>query len=189
MVFRARMREPCSWAGCPCHDFPLTLFWSDSFFLLISDQQRESDEKLSCRAAPNDADGTLDHPGNSGGGTRRVDGRWRGEPSAAQAEGLRAAVVGVDEEAAALEVVVVGPRVIDLDVLMYGREQRQEPGATSTSGLASQVEKLEKEMITEALRQTRGNQSKAATLLDTSLRILGYKIKQYGIETRGFRAA
>jgi Nif-specific regulatory protein len=67
--------------------------------------------------------------------------------------------------------------------------QRQEPGASPTSGLSSQVEKLEKELITEALRQTRGNQSKAATLLDTSLRILGYKIKQYGIETRGFRAA
>ena len=26
-------------------------------------------------------------------------------------------------------------------------------------------------------------------ILDTSLRILGYKIKQYGIETRSFRAA
>ena len=67
--------------------------------------------------------------------------------------------------------------------------QRQEPGASASSGLASQVEKLEKELITEALRQTRGNQSKAAQLLDTSLRILGYKIKQYSIETRSFRAA
>lgn len=67
--------------------------------------------------------------------------------------------------------------------------QRQEPGASPTSGLSSQVEKLEKELITEALRQTRGNQSKAAHLLDTSLRILGYKIKQYSIETRSFRAA
>jgi Nif-specific regulatory protein len=51
------------------------------------------------------------------------------------------------------------------------------------------VEKLEKELISEVLRQTRGNQSKAAHLLDTSLRILGYKIKQYHIETRSFRAA
>jgi Nif-specific regulatory protein len=67
--------------------------------------------------------------------------------------------------------------------------QRQEPGSSATSGLASQVEKLEKELITEALRQTRGNQSKAAQILDTSLRILGYKIKQYSIETRTFRAA
>ena len=76
-----------------------------------------------------------------------------------------------------------------LSVHLPASLQRQEPGASATSGLASQVEKLEKELITEALRQTRGNQSKAAHLLDTSLRILGYKIKQYGIETRSFRAA
>ncbi|MGA8571627.1 MAG: sigma 54-interacting transcriptional regulator [Desulfobaccales bacterium] len=67
--------------------------------------------------------------------------------------------------------------------------QRQEPGASASTGLASRVEKLEKELISEALRQSRGNQSKAAHLLDTSLRILGYKIKQYNIETRSFRAA
>jgi Nif-specific regulatory protein len=54
-------------------------------------------------------------------------------------------------------------------------------------GLAAQVEHLERELITEALRQTRGNQSQAAQILDTSLRILGYKIKQYAIEARGFR--
>jgi Nif-specific regulatory protein len=53
----------------------------------------------------------------------------------------------------------------------------------------AQVEHLEKELITEALRQTRGNQSKAAQILDTSLRILGYKIKQYSIEAKRFRAA
>ena len=76
-----------------------------------------------------------------------------------------------------------------LSVHLPASLQRQEPGASATSGLASQVEKLEKELITEALRQTRGNQSKAAHLLDTSLRILGYKIKQYAIETRSFRAA
>jgi Nif-specific regulatory protein len=66
--------------------------------------------------------------------------------------------------------------------------QHMEPG-TDRRGLTAQVEYLEKELITEALRQTRGNQSKAAHLLDTSLRILGYKIKQYGIEARRFRAA
>ena len=66
--------------------------------------------------------------------------------------------------------------------------QRQEPGSHN-QGLSSQVERLERELITEALRQSRGNQSKAAQLLDTSLRILGYKIKQYSIDTRGFRGA
>ena len=66
--------------------------------------------------------------------------------------------------------------------------QRQEPGSHN-QGLSSQVERLERELITEALRQSRGNQSKAAQLLDTSLRILGYTIKQFSIDTRGFRGA
>ena len=65
--------------------------------------------------------------------------------------------------------------------------QRQEPGGDHR-GLSAQVEHLERELITEALRQTRGNQSQAAQILDTSLRILGYKIKQYGIEAKRFRA-
>jgi len=66
--------------------------------------------------------------------------------------------------------------------------QRQEPGG-DRRGLSAQVENLERELITEALRQTRGNQSQAAQILDTSLRILGYKIKHYAIESKRFRAA
>ena len=53
--------------------------------------------------------------------------------------------------------------------------------------LASQVESLERELIIEALTATRGNQSQAAEYLDTSLRILGYKIKTYGLDPRQYR--
>jgi Nif-specific regulatory protein len=52
-----------------------------------------------------------------------------------------------------------------------------------------QVANLERELISEALRQSRGNQSQAAKMLDTSLRILGYKIKQYDLDYKRFRAA
>ncbi len=48
--------------------------------------------------------------------------------------------------------------------------------------LADAVANLEKEIIIEALKETRGNQTKAAKLLDTSLRIINYKIKRYGID-------
>jgi len=75
-----------------------------------------------------------------------------------------------------------------LSVHLPSSLQRQEPGTTNR-GLTAQVEQLERELITEALRQTRGNQSLSAKLLDTSLRILGYKIKQYGLEPKKFRAA
>jgi Nif-specific regulatory protein len=53
--------------------------------------------------------------------------------------------------------------------------------------LASQVESLERELIVEALTATRGNQSQAAEYLDTSLRILGYKIKAYDLDPRQYR--
>jgi Nif-specific regulatory protein len=66
--------------------------------------------------------------------------------------------------------------------------QRVEPGGDNRRGLSAQIENLERELITEALRQTQGNQSQSAKLLDTSLRILGYKIKQYGLEPRQYRA-
>ncbi len=74
-----------------------------------------------------------------------------------------------------------------LSVHLPSSLQRQEPGAEHR-GLVAQVENLEKELITEALRQTRGNQSLAASFLDTSLRILGYKIKRYGLDPRQYRA-
>lgn len=53
--------------------------------------------------------------------------------------------------------------------------------------LAAQIENLERELIVEALTTTSGNQSRAAEYLDTSLRILGYKIKRYGLDPRQYR--
>jgi Nif-specific regulatory protein len=75
-----------------------------------------------------------------------------------------------------------------LSVHLPSSLQRIEPGGDNRRGLTGQVENLEKELIAEALRQARGNQSQAATLLDTSLRILGYKIKRYGLNPRQYRA-
>jgi len=49
------------------------------------------------------------------------------------------------------------------------------------------VAAYEKELIQDALKSTRGNQAKAARLLDTTERIIGYKIKNYGIDTRRFK--
>jgi len=53
--------------------------------------------------------------------------------------------------------------------------------------LADAVADFEKELIIEALRQSKGNQTKAAQLLDTSLRIINYKIKKYGIDPKLFK--
>lgn len=64
--------------------------------------------------------------------------------------------------------------------------QERSPGQKNLS-LAAAVESLEKMMISEALQATQGNQSRAADYLDTSLRILGYKIKRYGLNPQQYR--
>jgi Nif-specific regulatory protein len=68
----------------------------------------------------------------------------------------------------------------------FGRRDGDQ-GHDGKLSLSSQVENLERELITEALIMCRGNQSQAAQFLDTSLRILGYKIKRYGLEPRQYR--
>lgn len=49
------------------------------------------------------------------------------------------------------------------------------------------VENFEKELIIEALKLNNGNQTKAAHYLDTSLRIINYKIHQYGIDPKVYK--
>ena len=43
------------------------------------------------------------------------------------------------------------------------------------------------DLIQDALKTTRGNRAKAARLLDTTERILNYKVRGYGIDVRRFR--
>ncbi len=54
--------------------------------------------------------------------------------------------------------------------------------------LASSVEAFERDLILDALKSTRGNRAKAAKMLDTTERILCYKIMKYEIQPRRFRA-
>ncbi len=54
--------------------------------------------------------------------------------------------------------------------------------------LASSVEAFERDLISDALKSTRGNCAKAAKMLDTTERILGYKIGKYNIQPRRFRS-
>lgn len=53
--------------------------------------------------------------------------------------------------------------------------------------LSTAVENFEKDLIIEALKKSRGNQTKTAKLLDTSLRIINYKIHQYNIDPKKFK--
>lgn len=60
-------------------------------------------------------------------------------------------------------------------------------GTGLTQSLSSALASLEREMIIEALKMTRGNQARAAVLLQTTERVVNYKVKKYGIDCRRFR--
>jgi Nif-specific regulatory protein len=47
---------------------------------------------------------------------------------------------------------------------------------------------FEKDLIQDALKTTRGNRAKAARLLDTTERVLNYKVRKYGIDARRFNS-
>ncbi len=53
--------------------------------------------------------------------------------------------------------------------------------------LAAAVENFERELIVDGLKKVKGNQTKAAKLLDTSLRIINYKIHKYDIHPQDFK--
>jgi Nif-specific regulatory protein len=61
-------------------------------------------------------------------------------------------------------------------------------GTLPRRSLANAVESYEKDLIVDALKSARGNRAKAARLLDSTERILGYKMLKYGIEPRRFRS-
>lgn len=68
-------------------------------------------------------------------------------------------------------------------------DQPDGEGVLSDEGgsLSARVSAYEKRLIEEALRVTRGNRARAAKLLQTTERILGYRVQQYGIDCRLYR--
>ena len=61
-------------------------------------------------------------------------------------------------------------------------------GTVTRASLTSAVEALERDIIQDALKTTGGNRGKAAKILETTERILCYKIKKYNIDPRRFRS-
>lgn len=60
-------------------------------------------------------------------------------------------------------------------------------GTVTKLTLSSAVEAFERDLIQDTLKSTSGNIAKAARQLDSTERILGYKIKKYGIDPLRFR--
>jgi len=53
--------------------------------------------------------------------------------------------------------------------------------------LTASVERFEKDLIIDGLKKNNGNQTKTAKYLDTSLRIINYKIHQYNIDPKNYK--
>ena len=66
--------------------------------------------------------------------------------------------------------------------VLAGGEQRKEQGKLGTV-----VDAQQKALIMEALKETGGNQTRAAKLLGTTKRIIQYRIEKLGIDSRQFR--
>ncbi len=60
-------------------------------------------------------------------------------------------------------------------------------GTPYTGSLQQKLDAIEKEMIMEALKRTKGNMSRAAVQLGLSDRIMGLRIKKFDIDYRKFR--
>jgi Nif-specific regulatory protein len=61
-------------------------------------------------------------------------------------------------------------------------------GTITRVSLKDAVAAYERDLILDALKTTRGNRAKAARLLDTTERILNYKVRGYGIDVRRFKS-
>jgi Nif-specific regulatory protein len=61
------------------------------------------------------------------------------------------------------------------------------PSNGNPLSFSTAVENFEKELIIDALKKNNGNQTKTAAYLDTSLRIINYKIHQYGIDPKKYK--
>jgi Nif-specific regulatory protein len=61
-------------------------------------------------------------------------------------------------------------------------------GTVTRVSLSDAVSAYEKDLLQDALKTTRGNRAKAARLLDTTERIVNYKVRRYGIDAKRFRS-
>ena len=78
-------------------------------------------------------------------------------------------------------------QVIHAHHLPPSLQTAESSGTVTRVSLRDAVEAYEKDIIQDTLKTTRGNRAKAARLLDTTERILNYKVRNLGIDVRRFR--
>ena len=85
-------------------------------------------------------------------------------------------------------VLVCDDQVIHAYDLPPTLQTAESSGTIPHMSLEAAVANYEKELIQDALKSTRGNRAKAARLLDTTERIIGYKVQKYDVDVKRFKA-
>ena len=83
-------------------------------------------------------------------------------------------------------VIMTGSNKVSASDLPVSLSIRRVKTVDRSSSLISDIEEIEKVNIMDALDKTKWVQAKAAKLLGITSRQIGYKIKKYGIEEKGF---
>jgi Nif-specific regulatory protein len=65
----------------------------------------------------------------------------------------------------------------------------QATGAAHRRSLQEMLDDLERELVLDALKSSRGNIAKAARNLGVSERVMGLRVRKHGIQARQFRTA
>jgi len=60
-------------------------------------------------------------------------------------------------------------------------------GSRDVATLRQRLDELERELIVEALARTQGNRARAARILGVTERVMGLRVRKYGIDARAFR--
>ena len=93
------------------------------------------------------------------------------------------------ENALERSVLVCDGQVIHGHHLPPSLQTADSSGTVTRVTLKDAVEGFERDLIQDALKTTRGNRAKAARLLDTTERILNYKVRNLNVDVRRFKAS
>jgi Nif-specific regulatory protein len=91
------------------------------------------------------------------------------------------------ENAIERAVIVCDSNVIHSHHLPPSLQTAEGTGTAPSGSLDSAVAALEKDLIQDAMKSARGNVAKAARLLDSTERKIGYKIRKYGLDSNKFK--
>jgi len=125
--------------------------------------------------------------------TERRDKALRASSSSiahASASGARAGEKSLPLNAGTTRVPARHPRCASLAIACNASQspgQGPGRGAAGAAVLNAELMLAEKDLISDALKTTRGNRAKAARLLNTTERIINYQVRKYAIDYRRFK--